>query len=277
MISSDSALVYARKENSVMVAGALGDLRRGIKLWPFYSRLGLDDIRQRYVRTAIGPFWMIINSSVWILVLAMISASLFKQDLSKTFPFVAAGMYGWLFISACLSESCYTFLNHSWLLTTSALPVSFHLYRHLVRISVTFLHYIPMLLCILMICGVWPSLMTLWLIPVVLSFIVLALWLGVVLGILTMRYRDVPHMVTTVASILPIVSPIAWSRDLLQQYLWLADFNPIYHFVEVLRAAALGTAVPWTSWIAVMAVNACGLCIAFVLYVKQRTRLVMWV
>jgi ABC-type polysaccharide/polyol phosphate export permease len=259
------------------IRGAFADLVRGAKLWPFYTRLGFDDIRQRYVRTAIGPLWMLINSAVWIVALAFISASLFGQDISKAFPMVAAGMYAWLLFSACLSEGSHVFLNHSWLLTTSTLPLSFHIYRHLVRIALTFTHYIPILLGVLLLCGVVPTWRTLMLVPALLNYLILALWLGVILGILALRFRDVPHAVTTVASVLPMVSPIAWSRDLLKQHYWLADFNPVYHYIEIFRSAALSQPIPATSWLATLAINLVGLIAAGVLFSQKRMRLALWV
>lgn len=258
------------------ISGAIDDLRRGLGLWPFFGRLGLDDIRQRYARTALGPFWMILSSSLWIFVMAMVTASLFGQDLSVAFPFVAAGMYAWLFISVGLSDGCTVFIAQQWLLVSHTLPISFHLFRYLVRATITILHYIPILLLILIVCGRWPSAEMLWSVPALAMFIVLSAWLGAVLGVISMRYRDVPHIVTTVSSALPIVSPIAWDKELLKSSHWLADLNPIYHFVEIFRAPLLGKGVPTVSWMVVIAINALGVALGLFLFARSRTRLAMW-
>jgi lipopolysaccharide transport system permease protein len=104
-------------------------------------------------------------------------------------------------------------------------------------------------------------------------YLVFALWAGVVLGILTMHIRDTPHLLYTLLPFIPIGSPLMWSRDMLQQHQWVADWNPVYHFVEILRSAALDTPVPWFSWMTVATINLLGLLAAFVVYRHKRSRL----
>lgn len=259
------------------IRGAVGDLARGLALWPFFGRLGVDDIRQRYVRTALGPFWMILSSAVWIFVMAVMAAGLFGQDLSKTFPFVAAGLYAWIFISIALAEGCHVFLAQQSLLTTLPLPASFFLFRYLTRVAISMLHYIPILLVILVACAVAPSWSWAGMAPALLAFLALAFWLGLVLGILSLRYRDVPHLVGTVSAALPIVSPIAWDKEFLKAHHWLADLNPVYHFVEIFRAPALGQPPPVTSWLVVVLLNIAGIAIGLCAFARHRTKLALWV
>ncbi len=259
------------------LAGAIDDFRRGLALWPFFGRLGIDDIRQRYVRTALGPFWMIISSAMRILVMAMLTARLFGQDLSKTFPFVAGGMYAWLFIASPMSEATGVYISQQWQLNSLTLPTSFQIWRYMVRVCITILHYLPVLAVILVISGVHLSWHMLWSLPALLAFVVMALWLGTVLGPLSMRYRDIPHIVTTIMSAIPIISPIAWDRDFLKSHHWIADLNPVYHFVEIFRGPLLGKPIAVESWLVVIAINLGGLALAMMVFAKSRTKLAMWI
>jgi ABC-type polysaccharide/polyol phosphate export permease len=151
--------------------------------------------------------------------------------------------------------------------------VSFHMYRHLVRVSITFLHYMPIMLGVLALGGIYPSGSLLVLVPVMAMYLALATWTGTLVGILTLHVRDTPHLLGTVIPLIPIVSPLMWSRDMLKQHQWVADFNPVYHYVEILRSAALHAPLPWTSWVAVGGINATGLVFAFVVYRQTRGRL----
>lgn len=249
------------------------DLHRGARLWPFWMRLGVDDIRARYARTSLGPLWLVIKSGTWIFIMALINSALFGQPMGSAAPYVAAGMCSWLILATILIESCDVFLYHGWLLTASSLPTSFHLYRHLVRVSVTFLHYMPIMLGVLALRGIYPSLSLVALVPVMAMYLALAVWTGTLMGILTLYVRDTPHLLGTVIPLIPIVSPLMWSRDMLKQHQWVADLNPVYHYVEILRSAALHAPAPWTSWETVVCINGVGLLAAFWVYRYTRGRL----
>jgi len=41
------------------VSVAIADLLAGLKLWELWSTLGWHDIRQRYRRSIVGPFWLV--------------------------------------------------------------------------------------------------------------------------------------------------------------------------------------------------------------------------
>jgi ABC-type polysaccharide/polyol phosphate export permease len=249
------------------------DLRRGAHLWPFWLRLGFDDIRARYARTALGPLWLLIKSGTWIFVMSLINSALFGQSMGSAAPYVAAGMCSWLILASILTESCDVFLYHGCLLTASSLPASFHLYRHLVRVSITFVQYMPIMLGVLAIRGIYPSVSLLGLVPVMVMYLALAVWTGTLMGIFTLYVRDTPHLLHTVIPLIPIVSPLMWSRDMLKQHQWVADLNPVYHYVEILRSVALHAPLPWSSWVTVAGVNTGGLVVAFVVYRRTRGRL----
>lgn len=254
----------------------MDDLIAGLKLWPYYCRLGYDDISQRYVRTALGPFWMIITSGVWIFMMALVSAGLFKQRLVDAFPFVATGMYAWIFMNTCFAEATHAILGQSWLLTAAALPRSFHIWRTVVRMTIIILHYVPVLLAILVFCQKWPTVHYLVLIPSLVCFIWLGLWLSLLLGPLALRFRDLPHVVTTLCAAVPLLSPIVWPKEALNGYSWIADVNPVFHFIELIRAPLLGAWPTAANWGIVTVVNIVGLICGYATFVSTKSRLALW-
>ena len=40
---------------------ALQDIADGLRRWELWLSLGYQDIRQRYRRSSVGPFWLTIN------------------------------------------------------------------------------------------------------------------------------------------------------------------------------------------------------------------------
>jgi lipopolysaccharide transport system permease protein len=69
-------------------------------------------------------------------------------------------------------------------------------------------------------------------------------WIGMLLAIVCARFRDVIQLVTNMTTVLFFVTPIFWQPEQLQAApmarFILADANPAYHIVDVIRAPLLG-------------------------------------
>ncbi len=88
------------------------------------------------------------------------------------------------------------------------------------------------------------------LLPVSVVLVVLNLWwLSVVISIASARFRDIPPIVASLLQILFFVSPVIWRKEDLPKHALLADINPFYHLIEILRAPLMGSAVPVLSLI----------------------------
>ena len=49
------------------------------------------DIRQRYRRSVLGPFWITLSTAIMILALGYLWTHIFKVDIPTFLPFFAAG------------------------------------------------------------------------------------------------------------------------------------------------------------------------------------------
>ena len=78
----------------------LRDLWQG---WRDYRELwltvGLFDVRKRYRRSVLGPFWITISLGAFILGLGFIYSPLVGGGTASFLPFVAFGFIAWQFIS----------------------------------------------------------------------------------------------------------------------------------------------------------------------------------
>jgi len=75
--------------------------------------------------------------------------------------------------------------------------------------------------------------------------------LGLIMGPLCLRFRDVPQVVASVLQIGFFLSPILWSTSQLPNRMAIVEFNPIYHLVEIVRAPLLNETVSLQTWIVV--------------------------
>ena len=62
------------------------DLHDGMVNWRLWSMLGWNDIRQRYRRSALGPFWITISMAIFVVLLGVIYSKLFHQNSRCSCP-----------------------------------------------------------------------------------------------------------------------------------------------------------------------------------------------
>ena len=103
------------------------------------------------------------------------------------------------------------------------------------------------------------------------------LWVALILAILAARFRDTIQIVTTVTQIMLFATPIMWPVSSLEGATWIAEINPVYHLIELVRAPLLGTAPDPISWLVTVGMLAGGWTLALLLLKRASKRIVFWI
>jgi ABC-type polysaccharide/polyol phosphate export permease len=102
-------------------------------------------------------------------------------------------------------------------------------------------------------------------------------WIALLLAVLSARFRDIPQIVASVVQVAFFLSPIIWKADMLsQKNRFVADFNPLYHFIEVIRAPLLGQPIHAVSWIVTLSLLVLGSVGTFLVFARLRARVPYW-
>ena len=88
-----------------LTTSASQDLVRGLRRWDLWTRLGWLEVKRRYRRTVIGPFWSALSLGIFVAVFSAVGAALWGQKLGDYVPFLAAGMVVWIMISTLVTEA----------------------------------------------------------------------------------------------------------------------------------------------------------------------------
>lgn len=73
--------------------------------------LGWHDIRSRYRRSVIGPFWLTISMGVMIACIGLVFGGIFNTPMDEYLPFLTAGIILWTFITGTINEGCTAFIS----------------------------------------------------------------------------------------------------------------------------------------------------------------------
>ena len=121
-------------------------------------------------------------------------------------------------------------------------------------------------------------------IPGLFLLLVNGVWVAMFFGIIATRFRDVAPLLEALVQLLFYVTPIVWMTDTLHeqggavsQRARIAELNPLYHYLEVVRSPMIGEPVAAYHWLIVIACTLVGLFIALLVMKRWRFRVSYWV
>lgn len=206
------------------------------------------DVRLRYKQTAVGLLWVLaqpIAAAGIFSFVFRVMAGLSAEGVPY-FVFSFAGLVAWNAFSGTLSKASACMVGNAALVSKVYFP---RLILPLSTIASTFIDLAVCLTALAML-GVWYGVtpgLAIVLLPMWLTLLLLfALGLGTIGAALTVRYRDVQHLLPVLIPFLLYASPVAYrASDVPPAYragFYLA--NPLASLLEGFRWSALGTAPP---------------------------------
>ncbi len=252
------------------------DFYEGIVAWRLWSSLAWSDIKQRYRRSVLGPFWMTLSMAVLILVLGYIYSNIFHTDIKTYLPFLSLGFILWGFISTTITESGNAFRESARIIKQVKVPYSIHILRVLWRNFIVLLHTIVLFIPVSLFFALKPTAAILLALPGLFLVCVNLAWLELVLAILSTRFRDVPLIVATLVQVTIFATPIMWPVETLGDRRFIADVNPMYHLIELVRAPLLGTTPAPLSWMVAAGMAVAGWIVALAMFNRVRRSIVYW-
>jgi len=252
------------------------ELWAGLGAWRVWTIMSMDDIRQRYRRSVLGPFWITLSMGFFILVLSIIYSRLFHTPLEHYMPYLTVGYIVWGFISSTTSEACNVFYESVRFIKQIKLPYSIYIMRVIWRNFIVFLHTIVIYIPVALFFKVAPSPLMLLTLPGLVLLVLNQIWVTIVIGILATRYRDMLPIIGTVISLLMFATPIMWMIGSAENLETVANVNPVYHLIDIIRAPALGMMPQPLSWEVSIGMAAIGWGLAAMLLASKARRIVYW-
>ena len=253
------------------------DLFAALREWRLWTTLGWNDIRQKYRRSMIGPFWITISMAIFILILGIVYSRIFHVGVSEYLPFLTVGYITWGFISQTTIESCTAFLEGERIIKQIRLPYAVYVLRVVCRNFIIFLHNAVVFVPVAIIFSVNPGLHGLMVVPGLALLCLNLSWVALSLSILNSRFRDLQQIVTTFVQIMLFVTPIMWPLSTLGDSTYIAEINPLYHLIDIVRSPLLGQSPEISSWLVAIALMFPGSAVSMWLLRRASRRLVFWI
>jgi ABC-type polysaccharide/polyol phosphate export permease len=262
------------------IMGAWEDLVGGLLKYHLWGRMGWLEIKRRYRRTMIGPFWTCISLLLFVIVIGSVGSGLLSKQTAQYLPFLVAGMIVWVTLQSMLLESVNVFVAGGGLIRQMNFEYSTLVYALVWRNFIVFAHNLLVYLLILLIFA--PDMLGIANLLAIPGLIVLAIncvWLSLLLGMLSLRFRDLQQLVMSVVQVSMFVTPLFWPPEGLEglRRVFFVTLNPLYHLLTIVRDPLLGGQLPpVSSCMAAALITIAGGTLTFAMFAKYRKRIAYW-
>jgi lipopolysaccharide transport system permease protein len=231
---------------------SISDVWNGLRTADYWRTMAWNDIRSRYRRSRIGQFWITLSVALFVAGIGVVYSGIFNIPIAEYIPRVTASYVFWTFISAVLIGGCTTFIAAAPTMQQRVFPVSTHAFRLVAREVIILAHNALVIVGVWLIFRIGLEPVSLLLIPGLLLNFYIAFWLSILLGLISVRFRDIPPIMQSLVNILFFITPVLWTSERLGG---ISDvvlaFNPFAYMLEIMREPLLNTAPPTLAWVVV--------------------------
>ena len=255
------------------------DISNSLKQFHLAALLGWQDVRQRYRRSVLGPFWLTVSMGVMIGTIGVVFGQIFNSPMQDFLPFLSIGLVLWNFISNTLTEGCVGFISSEAIIKQLPIPLFIHILRLIWRNIIIMTHNIVIFPIVLIIYHKEISWIPLISIPGFFLLLLNLIWMVLFLSVLCARYRDLPQIVTSLLLVMFYLTPIMWMPSLLPQQntnVKLLILNPFFHLMEIVKAPLLGNLPSILNWKVSIMLGVFGWLVTMFMYGHYKRRIAYW-
>lgn len=198
-----------------------------------------NELVSRFARSKLGATWMIINPLAQVAIYALILSSVLSAklpDIDNRYAYaiyLMAGLLGWTLFSEIISRCVTLFVDQGNLIKKMSFP---RITLPVIVVGSCLLNNILLLLIIIAVfafLGQHFSLVVLWLLPLSIITITLAISLGLILGVMNVFVRDIGQVTPIALQMLFWLTPIVYPISIIPEYFQhILGFNPLFVIVH---------------------------------------------
>lgn len=249
-----------------------------IKNYSVWQSLGRFEVTQSYRRTLLGPWWYVISIALWSLAMTVVYGAMFDYPTADYAGYVLTGMIGWSWISALVTEGGSVFMSQLQHVRNPDIHNDLLVFAAAYKFLIIFFHHFALVLVFVAL-GVLPfTWKILIVLPATVLLFVISIPLVGVLGVLFVRYRDLHKLVGSAIIMLLVLTPIFWKADSLKGWrTTLVDWNPFYHWIEILRQPLMGEVPLWIHWFYLAGMGGVLYLLFFSFYRRYSPYVIYWI
>lgn len=225
-------------------------------LWQFRDLLfafAVRDVRLRYRQTYLGATWVVLQPLLGASIFSIVFGLIAKMPNQGTPYFLISysGLLGWALFFGSLTRISPSLVSNANLIKKVFFPRLLIPLGTLPSVLLDFVVSLAVMVVLLLVFRIVPG-WSLLLLPVcIFILLALALGIGLVAASLSVKYRDVQHVVPFLVQLLMYASPVGYSAQAVPEKYRDLYFllNPLAAPIDVIRCAFLNTGEPHIAYL----------------------------
>jgi lipopolysaccharide transport system permease protein len=207
------------------------------------------DIKVRYRQTLLGASWAVLQPLMTMIMMAVVFGRFagIPSDGAPYPVFCFTGLVLWSFFTQAITNTSASVLNNTQLVEKIYFPrLAITVAASLAALLDFFLSFV-LLILIMTVYGYYPRLESILCLPILLATLMLAIGMGSGFAAMTVRFRDVRHLMPFLVQLWLFATPVIYPISMLpERWQSLAGINPLVGLVGAFRWSLLGTGRdPW--------------------------------
>lgn len=201
--------------------------------------LSLNDIKQKFKRTHIGPLWNVLSSLVVILSIFFIFSIIFNDVNFNYFRHLSFGIVIWFYIANTINEGLTSITNSGPLIRNIPLNPIFFITRSVLKNYLIFFNSLLAICLINLIFGfITINEILVCFFFSFLLFIFLFL-LIIIFSVINVFFHDFQYLISNILQIVFYLTPVVWNIEQIGasfKIKMLLSLNPFMHFMDLIRS-----------------------------------------
>ena len=260
-----------------MIRAIISLLKYILKTSRTYWFTATSKTKARYARTSLGSFWLGISTLLTVVCLGSVYGTIFKvSNFRDYFIYLGFGLVIWTPISEAINQAPLIFSNNSNSLKNSRIKPIFFVCQEWAFQVQSFVQAFLMVLLVFLILS--PNLF--WNLGFsILHFLNLFLflfWLQLLISLLGTKFTDLFQLLPVLTNLIFLLSPILYQKVNLGSYSIIADLNPIYQILRLLRSSLINGTLNLELSLMALVANLIFIICSLMVYVKMEKRLIFY-
>lgn len=237
------------------------------------------EINLKYRRSYLGVFWSLLSPILIMIVLTVVFSTVFKNSIPNFPVYLLCGKLIFDYNSQATKQSMTSVISNSALIKKVYIPkYLFPLAKTLSAFVTLFFSLVALVVVMIATKAPFhPTLVFFWM-PLIYLF-VFSTGLGLILGSITVFFRDVEHLYAVVLTAWTYFTPLFYPVDIIPaKFLFFVKLNPLYYMVTMLREIVLEGVLPsMTEHLICFTVSTFTLAIGVYLFKKLQDKFILYI
>jgi lipopolysaccharide transport system permease protein len=211
-------------------------------------------------------------------VLSAVWSLLWHQPIHELMPFIGVSLIIWNYLSNVLIDCTSIFIIQGHLYRNQKMNFSVLIFSVIYRNAIMLAHSLVVIAVLIVAFDVTVNWYLLQVVPALGLTWIGMIWLGYLIAMICVRFRDIIQVITTWMTVLFYITPVMWKPEFLpRQYDSIIEFNPFAQFLEILRNPLLGQPVSSHAWLSTTFIVFGGGVIALAVIGRYQRRIIFWI